>query len=304
MSPTGRQWIIGHGRQLATITEIGATLRTYDVDGHAVVDGFGPDEYSPSGRGQVLAPWPNRLGDGSYEFSGLHAQAALNEPERRNAIHGLVRWLPWHAEAHAQNVIVLRCTVYPTPAYPFTLALRVEYRLGRDGLSVQTTASNEGTVTLPLGLGFHPYLTAGTDTVDTSMLQLPARARLLLDERALPTGQAEPVQGTPYDFTLGRAVGDLQMDTAFTDLTREADGRAWACVAGPAGEGGVNLWMDDRFSHLMCYTGDTLGDPARRRRSVAIEPMTCAPDAFRTRRSLVVLEPGQEWQASWGLQPR
>jgi galactose mutarotase-like enzyme len=304
MSPTGRQWTIGHGRQLAVVTEIGATLRSYDVDGVPVVDGFGPLEMSPSGRGQVLAPWPNRLGDGRYEFSGLHAQAALNEPDRRNAIHGLVRWLPWQADAHAQNVIVLRCSLYPSPAYPFCLELRIEYRLGRDGLSVTTTAGNEGLVTLPLGLGFHPYLTAGTDTVDTAMLQLPAASRLVTDDRGLPTGEKVPVAGTPYDFNIGRPIGDAKMDTAFTDLIREADGRAWACLAGPAGEGGVNLWTDDRFTHLMCFTGDTVADTTRRRRSVAIEPMTCGPDAFRTGRNLVVLEPGQEWQASWGLQPR
>lgn len=304
MSPTGRQWVIGHGRQRAVITEIGATLRSYDVDGEPIVDGFGPEEFAPSGRGQVLAPWPNRLGDGRYEFAGQHAQAALDEPERRNAIHGLVRWAPWSAEAHAQNVIVLRCSLHPSPGYPFCLAMRIEYRLGRDGLSVTTTATNEGTLTLPLGLGFHPYLTAGTDTVDTAMLQLPGRARLVLDDRALPTGESVAVAGTPYDFTLGRAIGDLHMDVAFTDLAREADGRAWACLAGPAGERGVNLWMDDRFTHLMCFTGDTLGDPARRRRSVAIEPMTCGPDAFRTGRNLVVLGSGQEWEATWGLQPR
>lgn len=304
MSATGRQWTIGHGRQLAVVTEVGATLRAYDVDGRPVVDGFGPDEFAPSGRGQVLAPWPNRLGDGRYTFAGREGRAALDDPDRANAIHGLVRWLPWRAEAHAQNMVVLHLDVHPTPGYPFCLALRIEYRLGREGLSVTTTGTNAGTVTLPLGLGFHPYLTAGTDTIDAAMLQLPARAELVLDERGLPTGEVRPVAGTDHDFTLGHAVGDVRMDAAFTDLAREPDGRAWACLSGPGGEGGVNLWMDDRFTHLMCFTGDTIADVARRRRSIALEPMTCGPDAFRTQRSLVVLEPGQEWQASWGLQPR
>jgi galactose mutarotase-like enzyme len=304
MSPTGRQWTIGHGRQQAVVTEIGATLRKYEVDGRPIVDGFADDEWSHSGRGQVLAPWPNRLGDGRYEYGGLAAQAALDEPDRGNAIHGLVRWLPWQAEAHAQNVVVLRCELRPTPGYPFCLGLRIEYRLGREGLSVTTTASNEGTQTLPFGLGFHPYLTAGTDTVDTSMLQLPGRSRLVLDDRGLPTGEVQPVAGTEYDFALGRAIGPTRMDTAFTDLRREPDGRAWACLSGPAGEGGVNLFVDDRFTHLMIYTGDTLPSAARRRRSVAIEPMSCGPDAFRSGRSLVVLEPGQQWDATWGLQPR
>jgi aldose 1-epimerase len=54
----------------------------------------------------------------------------------------------------------------------------------------------------------------------------------------------------------------------------------------------------------MCFTGDTLEDQGRRRRAIAVEPMSCPPDALRSGRHLVVLEPGQNWLASWGLRPR
>ena len=94
------------------------------------------------------------------------------------------------------------------------------------------------------------------------------------------------------------------MDTAFTDLDRDADGLAWASLDDPATERGVAMWVDDRFGYLMCYTGDTLDDPARRRTALAVEPMTCPPDALRSGRDLVVLEPGQQWEGSWGLRPR
>ncbi|MGH9091585.1 MAG: aldose 1-epimerase family protein [Acidimicrobiales bacterium] len=301
--PTGEQWAIGHGRQQLVVCEVGATLRQYTVGDRAVLDGFGPDEWSHAGRGQVLAPWPNRLGDGRYELAGVRAQAALDEPERGNAIHGLVRWLPWRLEARAQNVLVVACHLFPTPGYPFSLDLRIEYRLGRDGLTVTTTAANPGDRTLPFGLGFHPYLTVGGDLVDTALLHLPADRRLVLDARALPTGEVQPVAGTEYDFTEGRAIGPTRMDTAFTGLARDDDGRAWVSLADPGTGRSVSLWADDRFSHLMCYTGDTLDDPARRRTAVAVEPMTCPPDAFRSGRDLVVLEPGQEWQGTWGLRP-
>jgi aldose 1-epimerase len=303
MSPTGRPWTIGHGRQQAVVCEVGATLRSYTVDQQPVIEGFAPEEWSHGGHGQVLAPWPNRLGDGRYRFDGVDAQAPLDEPQLGNAIHGLVRWLRWEVEAHAQNVVVLSCPLHPTPGYPFSLRLRVEYRLGRDGLVVSSTAVNEGSSTLPFGLGFHPYLTAGTDQIDTSLLQLPATSRLVLDSRSLPTGEQQPVLGTEYDFMLGRPIGPTRLDTAFTDLRREEDGRAWACLSGPGGVGGVNLWVDDRFGYLMCFTGDTLPE-GQRRRAVAIEPMTCPPDAFRSGRSLIVLDPGQQWEGQWGLQPR
>ncbi len=302
-SPTGQQWVIGHGRQQLVVTEVGATVRSYTVGGHDVVEGFGPDEWSHNGRGQVLAPWPNRLGDGRYEFSGRRAQAALDEPAHGNAIHGLVRWMPWRLEAQAQNVVSVCCPLFPTPAYPFRLDLRVEYRLGRHGLTVTTTAANPGDAALPFGIGFHPYLTVGPGRVDAAVLTLPAHSRLVLDDRGLPTGEVRSVEGTEYDFRSGRAVGPARLDTAFTDLVRDEGGLAWASLADPGSGRSVSVWADDRFTTLMGYTGDTLADPERRRTSLAIEPMTCPPDAFRSGRQLIVLEPGQEWQGSWGIQP-
>jgi aldose 1-epimerase len=302
-SPNGPQWSIGHGRQHAVITAMGATLREYTLGGVPVIDGFEGDEWPHSGRGQVLAPWPNRLGDGRYQFAGVEAQAALSEPELGNAIHGLVRWWMWQLEALAQNKVVLACTVHPTPDYPFWLAMRVEYHLGREGLVVTTTAENVGGTTLPFGIGFHPYLTVGTALIDTAWLHLPARHRLVLDERALPTGEVQPVAGTEFDFTSGRSIGPTQMDTAFTDLVRGADGRAVAALRDPERDVSVKLWADECFGYLMCYTGDTVGEVSRRRTAVAVEPMTCPPDAFRSGRGLIVLEPGQAWEGCWGITP-
>lgn len=302
--PSGDQWTIGHGLQQLVVTEIGATIRSYTVSGRQVIAGFGPDEWSHAGRGQVLAPWPNRLGDGRYRFSGQEAQVALNEPERANAIHGLVRWRPWRIEAQAQNVVAAACSLRPCPDYPFSLDLRIEYRLGRRGLTVTTTALNPGDLALPFGLGFHPYLTVGTTTVDTCRLRLPAHRYLTLDDRGLPDGQVHDVAGTELDFTGGPAIGATVMDTAFTDLVRDGDGLAWVELESPDADHGVLLWVDDRFRYLMCFTGDSMTEPDERRTAVAVEPMTCPPDAFRSGTDLIVLEPGEEWSGRWGLQPR
>jgi galactose mutarotase-like enzyme len=91
IAPSGEQIAIAVGDQRAVIVEVGGGLRSYSASGLDLVDGYGGDEMSSSGRGQVLIPWPNRLEGGSYEFDGKHHQLPLNEPERRNAIHGLVR---------------------------------------------------------------------------------------------------------------------------------------------------------------------------------------------------------------------
>ncbi len=173
-SPTGQQWRIGHGEQDVVICEVGATLRTYKWGRRRSSTASGPHEWSHSGRGQVLAPWPNRLADGRYEFNGVQAQAALDEPERRNAIHGLVRWLPWTLQTRHQNQLSLRLQLHPSPGYPFSLLLEMEYHVGRAGLSVTTTAHSTDDGPVPFGLGFHPYLAAGPDVIDGAILQLPA----------------------------------------------------------------------------------------------------------------------------------
>ena len=234
-SPTGQQWRIGHGHQEVVVCEVGATLRRYAVDDAPVIDGFGAEEWSHSGRGQVLAPWPNRLADGRYEFNGVRAQAALDEPERRNAIHGLVRWLPWTLQTRHQNQLLLRLQLHPSPGYPFSLLLELEYHVGREGLTVTTTAQSLDEGPVPFGLGFHPYLTAGSETVDGAILRVPARHTLDLDDRGLPTGALSPVEGTDRDFTAPRFVGPAVLDTAFTTLVREADGRALVDLDAPGG---------------------------------------------------------------------
>lgn len=301
--PSGVQHIIGHGHQRAVITEIGASLRSYQVGGVDVIDGFDIAELCPSGRGQVLAPWPNRLGDGRYHFGGRSGRAALDEPERRNAIHGLVRWMPWSVVSHAQNVVVLGCRLHPQPGYPWLLVLQVEYRLGRDGLTVTCTATNPSVDEIvPFGLGFHPYLTVGTSPVDRARLSVPARRRLVADDRGLPTSDA-PVSGTEFDFLVGRPIGPTRLDTAYTDLVREPDGRAMARISSGEDDRAVALWVDETFRYLMVFTADTVDPPGRRRQAVAIEPMTCPPDALRSGTDLVSLTPGASFVSQWGITP-
>jgi len=301
-APSGDQYDIGHGRQHVVVTEVGATLRSYTVDGVAVLDGFGPDELCDAGRGQVLAPWPNRLGDGRFTFEGRSAQAALDEPGRHNAIHGLVRWLPWQVVSRAQNVLSLGCVLHPQPGYPWRLALTLEYRLGRDGLAVTAEARNDDRTAAPFGIGFHPYLSVSSAPIDTASLSVPARRRLVTDDRGLPTSSAT-VAGTELDFRAPRWVGTTRLDTAFTDLQRDGDGLARVDVDDPGGRG-VTLWMDGAFPYVMVFSGDTLEPPERRRASIAVEPMTCPPDALRSGTGVVRLAPGAAWTGRWGITPR
>jgi aldose 1-epimerase len=300
--PTGAQHEITHGDQRAVVTEVGATLRAYEVGGEPVIDGFEVGELSPAGRGQVLAPWPNRLEDGRYSYDGVDASAALDEPERGNAIHGLVRWLPWTLDVRTDDTVVLRYLLHPQPGYPWRLEVAIRYALGPDGLTVETDATNRSDTPAPFGIGFHPYVTVGTERIDEAHLQVPAGEQLLADDRGLPTGR-HAVIGSETDFMSLRPVGGTQLDTAFTALLRDKDDRVIVALGRPDGRRTVRVWADGAFKYLMVYTGDTLEPADRRRGGIAIEPMTCPPNALRTGVDLIELEPGATWRGTWGISP-
>jgi aldose 1-epimerase len=299
-SPTGEQIEISFGDQQAVVVEVGGGLRSYSASGRPVLDGYGSDEMSTSGRGQVLIPWPNRLREGSYAFGDRRHQLALSEPAAGNAIHGLVSWAGWTVAERGPSRVTMRHTLHPQPGYPFSLELSIDYGLSETGLEVRTAATNVGPDACPFGAGAHPYLTLGTATVDPVVLRVPGRTVLHADEHGIPTGSS-PVDGTEYDFRTPRRIGATKLDHAFTDLERDEHGIAEVHLQHPDGEAGVALWVDKSFPYLMLYTGDPRPDVNRR--SLAVEPMTCPPNAFRSGDDVVVLEPGGSFAASWGIRP-
>lgn len=264
------------------------------MDGAPILDGYDAGELCPSGRGQQLIPWPNRIQDGSYEFEGRRHQLPLDEPERRNAIHGLVRWSPWTITDRAADHATLEHLLHPRPGYPFTLSLRVSCTLARDGLSVRTEATNLGPSTCPYGAGAHPYLAAVSGRVDTEELHVPAETVLQADERGLPV-RAAPIAGTELDFRAPKAIGEVVLDHCFTDLERDDAGYVRVRF------GERTLWADESYGYVMVFTGDPLPDV--RRRSLAVEPMTCAPNGFRSGEGLIRLEPGETHVGTWGIAP-
>lgn len=297
--PTGGQFGIFHGDQSAVVTEVGATLRSFSVAGLELLDTFGVDEMSDASRGQVLLPFPNRIDGGLYEFGGEEHQLPLNEPAADNAIHGLTRWLDWTPLRWTASSVTLCQRLYPQDGYPFLLALQIEYSLSDLGLTVTTTATNVGDEALPFGAGHHPYLTVGTPTIDAATLLLPAGTTLETNDRLIPTGRA-PVGGTDLDFREGREIGGTQLDTCFTDLSPEADGFARVYLTHPDGSPQIIVGMDPSHGFIQAYTGDTLPE-GDRRRGIAIEPMTCAPNAFNSGDGLRVLSPGESFASVWGM---
>jgi aldose 1-epimerase len=284
--PTGEQYEIISGTRRAVVTEVGATLRSFSVDGHDVVRGFGVEDQISGGRGQNLIPWPNRIRDGRYVFNGATQQLALTEPARHNASHGLARYVPWVLIDKQADAVTNRVRIYPQQGWPGVLEATITHRVSEDGLTVAVNATNIGDAEVPFGYGAHPYLTVGESTVDDVAITVPAESYLEVDDRLLPI-KISPVDGTAYD-------------TALTDLARDADGR-WR-VKLVLGDRYAEVWGDETMHWIQVFSGG----PSRNS-SIAVEPMTCGPDAFNagpTHDGMRVLAPGSSFVGEWGISDR
>jgi aldose 1-epimerase len=292
---SGQQWKLAADGHEATVVEVGGGVREYTVHGVPHLLGYAEDQVAPGSAGALLVPWPNRIRDGRYTFRGVDQQLPLTDPKNHNASHGLLRWTNWRAVEAVSDAVTLEAVVPPQPGYPHRLAARTRYTVGPTGLRADHEITNTGPSDAPFGFGAHPYLYVEGATVDDLLLHLPGTSRRLrTDERSLPNGR-EDVAGTKYDFTEPRRIGTTELDTAFTRPAGEVtistvDGR------------GMTLWMDGAFRWAQVFTGDVLPEP-RRRKGVAVEPMTCPPDAFNSGEDLVVLAPGETWRGSWGITP-
>jgi aldose 1-epimerase len=295
-APTGEQYEIASGQHRAVVAEVGATLRSLTVDGRDVVHGFDVTETVKGGRGQNLIPWPNRIRDGRYTFNGVTQQLALTEPARHNASHGLARYVPWVLVEQQADTVVNRVRIHPQPGWPGTLEATITHRVGEEGLMVTVEATNLGDNDLPFGYGAHPYLTVGESSVDEVALTVPAASYLEVDDRLLPA-KVSPVDGTVYDLRDSTVLGSANLDTAMTDLARESDGR-WR-IRLTRGDRYAELWGDESFVWTQVFTGGPNRDWG-----VAVEPMTCGPDAFNegpTHDDLRVLAPNETYVGQWGI---
>lgn len=297
--PTGVQWTLRRGADELTVTEVGGGLRSWTRGGVAVLAGFEADGQVIAGRGQQLVPWPNRIEDGRYTFDGVDLLLALTEPKLHNASHGLARWVPWRLDERSEDSLTLTLRLHPQPGWSWVLDLETRYALTGAGLVVTTSATNRSSTRAPFGYGAHPYLSLADTPLDAVTLAAPGATYLEVDpDRLLPVA-THPVEGTAYDFRGGRVVGGTALDTAFTDLARDDEGRWEVAITGvPLGR--LALWGDRTYPWLQVFTGRATSQ-TEGSNGLAVEPMTCPPGAFRSGHDLILLEPGERHTGTWGI---
>lgn len=299
---SGAQYVLTQGESEAVVASVGASLRSFTQAGRPLVVGFDADEVRPNYRGTTLAPWPNRVVDGRYTFGGVARQLALTEPTRGHALHGLLAWAEFRLVALGRSHVVLEAVVEPQDGYPWRVRVVTTYTLDDDSLTQSVCAENLSDAPAPFGTGPHPYLVAGEGAVDDWTLELPASLVLAVTPDRLSPTELLPV-GEAFDFRAPRQIGATEIDHAFTGLDADDTGLTTVRVTDPSGAGVAMTW-DGRCPWVQIHTADTPGSPATHRVGLAVEPMTCAPDAFNAARypfdtGLIVLPSGGTAEASW-----
>lgn len=287
------------GDYTATIARTGAALCALTWQGRDLILPFDPAAGPQLSQGEVLLPWPNRIDRGRYTFQGETYRLEINEPDLDTAIHGLTRTEPWALTRHDADRAVLSYRLKGAPGYPGDVEFSLDYALSaEDGLSVAITATNRGDGPAPYGNGTHDFLTVG-GTLDDAILSMPVSDHLPVDERLIPSGDPLPVEGTDYDFRGGRRIDGTVLDTAFTGVCeRDPDGRLWVTLT--RGGAGVALWADETYRWLQVFSADRPHMDIHRR-GLAVEPMTCPPNAFATGTDLIVLPPGGSHRSMYGV---
>jgi aldose 1-epimerase len=286
------------GSQQAVVDLRGGRVRHYRVAGREVLAGTESPEMFAY-RGCLLAPWPNRVVGGRWAWDDSQLELPVNEPATGSALHGLVFDVDWSVEKVGSAALTIGYVLDAQPGYPFPLRLSATYELRPEGLVCSLTAVNVGPGPAPVGLGVHPYL-AAPGLVDDLTVTVPAETLLETDASWRETGR-RPVAATELDFRAPRRIGDVALDTGFTDVTGDGAGRTEVRVDLPDGAE-VAVWAGATCRWWLLYTSDTL--PARdRRRSLAVEPMTCPPNAFNSG-EVDVLAPGESLRLDWGFSLR
>jgi galactose mutarotase-like enzyme len=247
----------------------------------------------------LLHPWANRLAGRRYEAAG---RAVELDPERSPLrldanglpIHGLLTASPhWELtgeeadEAGARLRARLDFAAHEelTAGFPFPHALEVECALAGRTLSIETTLRATGDVAVPVSFGWHPYLRLPGVPRAQWRATLPVRRRARLDERGIPTGEAEPL-GPPAGPLGERDLDELYVELCHpTELVLEGGGRR------------LELRFEQGYPCAQAYapTGEEF---------LCFEPMTAPTNALVSGAGLRFVAPGERYVARFSLSVR
>ena len=319
--PSGTQYLISKNNTSATIASVGATIRSFTLNGQSYLDETPIDEMVQRARGQMLIPWPNRVADGRYNLREDSFQLPINEVELNNSIHGLVRWQEFQLMSRESDRLVLRYHLAPTPGWPFSLEITITFQIFDALLKVRVHCRNKSRVSAPVAFGSHPYLKIPNATIANCSLCIPARKVWLVDAHKNPKTLVDVTEAksTPakdgsdgevedLDFRTPRRLSDTYLDFAFTDLISSASDEIMNALSEnfsgnfnrsyiTDGATEVGVVFDENFTHVQAYfDSNKAGND-----SIAIEPMTAPPNAFNLEIEDHLLGAKESRTFEWGI---
>ncbi len=258
-----------------------------------IIDGYKtPEEIieNEGSKSSILAPFPNRIADGKFEFNGDVYQFPINMPEENNAIHGFIEHEGFEVVSDEKNEyggrLALRHTYPGDKAYfPFPFSLDVIYELSENTLTCTVNVTNNGSTELPFGLGWHPYFRTGI-LVNELGLQIPEVEEIEVDDRLIPTGKK--VKSSHFEKL--EKIGVKEFDTGYAFQNP----RNQVLLIDEKNDVAISIETDEGYGYLQIYTPP-------HRESIAIEPMTCSADAFNNKDGLRIVNPGEVISHSFSI---
>lgn len=285
------------GNTLVFVPEHGACVLDLTFEGTSVLDGYlTPAEldFNRWSKNVVLFPFPNRLQDGRFAWLDKIYQWPINDAHTGNALHGFGADKPMlikQLELNAESAAVSCEYTYDgyEVAFPFPFRFIVQFILDqRNQLKVEMMVENNGQTAMPFGFGWHPYFRLA-DEIDKVEMQLPAVQLIGVDRRMIPNGRRYD-----YDeFEEMRPIGVTVLDNCFA----LPDNRVETSVYLQGDRGKLRYWQETgpgKFNFLQIFTPP-------HRQSIALEPMSCNVDSFNNGEGLIILQPGQQAEASFGV---
>jgi aldose 1-epimerase len=267
---------------------------------HSLLDGYKSEEEFATQRlknfkGSKLFPFPNRINQAQYTFEGKNYSLEKNFPQENNAIHGLVLETNFTVKNELANEAEARLELTyrsegDSRGYPFRYELSITYTLSPTGFSCTTKAINTSDTEMPVGDGWHPYFKTGIQLNDL-FLQLPSDEILETDEKLIPTGKLIKSD----QFLKSSQVGSHLFDTCYK--VKGENKIVETELYDKAKDLRIILWQEtgkDKYNYLQIYIPP-------QRDTIALEPMTCAPDAFNNSMGLIILKPGEVKEFTFGV---
>ncbi len=220
----------------------------------------------------LLSPFANRLDDTHFYANGKKYNFDMENGTVRGPIpiHGYLTgasaWKVVEAKADANGAwVTSRLEFYKNPTYmqnfPFAHVLTMTYRLSDGEMEVRTKIDNLANEPMPVAIGFHPYFQLTDSVRNDWVLNVPAATHWKLAANKVPTGETEPADtfwgGDRKAVPISRFANRL-IDDVFTDLERDARGRATVSVQGKSQN--VAVTLGPKFKTILVYS--TVAPPA------------------------------------------